>query len=1040
MRKLEWAKKLVASAMLVVMVGTSIPTIEANAMHGTATEIITEDMLIKKAPKDYEINWDMQADASEGLYSRFFLKDSIQTVSVTIDENNFNYLLQNALEEPYMLTDSITIGDETIQYAGIKTKGNWTLQATNDSESDRFSFTVNFGKFIKKKDYGAKQNFYGLAKVSFNNLFLDKTAMKEYTAMKLMDEMGLPTPEYGIAKLYINGDFYGVYFMVEAMDKTILERHLETDEVTDYVAKPTGTKFIYDTALDAYKDENGEFTMESLSEVLFENEDGDYEVAGALANSAAMWEEDDDMLQDIAEMMPTILTWQSRLNLLSEGKDFEGNEINVNSQSYIDLLEEVIDVDEMIRYFATHSFIVQQDNMFGNFQNYGFYLGEDGRSMLLPWDYDLGWGGYFDPMTPEDIANNPLTNLYPKFLNGYKFMTEEEVYSQFPLFNVIYQNKKLMKRFEGYMEDCAKIATLGGTTTDGRYFEAGRFANAIDTLYPQIIEAALEPMPSNVFYLNGAIQPRDMAIGMIDLKNLIAKRSVGVYSQVNKIKSTVTGCGVDCSHIGNGITGKYYVDGTLTVEDAETGIFAVANYGEEGNIGPRLDVTVLDSENEMVVDIVDKLNTENVTVYSMTNTKEPESIYELYLPTLSDSKDAKKASIYAYSEGKLTELKVKFENGRYMVRTDDISCIVVTEDKVKADKKVVEKQNNKETKKLKYEEPEVYIVGNEDMGALWWLAYSEHYEIPTNSTTVIEFENYSPQVDIWDNFVTVFTNESATHGVEQTVGYYQEYAVVRADDFGWGTLAHTLTYSNTHNDWAKFQEILKAAKVTMTIERNSSYITVHEVVTSLEDPTMSYERTYSFEAPNGDLYATMVIEGGYLKINSIEQEKHDTYKVGKEDMSTIWWTEFSEHYELEADATTVIEFENYSAEVDLWDNFVSVFTNEAATAIVEQSADYQEYAVIRADDFGWGTMGHTLTYSNTHNDWAKFQEILKAANVTMTITREGANVTVHELVTSIEDPTMSYERTVTFEATAEELFITLTIEGGYLMVNSVVTE
>ena len=137
-----------------------------------------------------------------------------------------------------------------------------------------------------------------------------------------------------------------------------------------------------------------------------------------------------------------------------------------------------------------------------------------------------------------------------------------------------------------------------------------------------------------------------------------------------------------------------------------------------------------------------------------------------------------------------------------------------------------------------------------------------------------------------------------------------------------------------------FQEILKAANVTMTITRNSSYVTIHEVVTSIADPSMSYERTATFEAPKGDVYATLTIEGGYLKINNVEQEKHTSYTVGKEDMSTIWWNEHSEHYELAADSTTVIEFENHSAEVDLWDNFVSVFTNEPATFVEEQSADY----------------------------------------------------------------------------------------------------
>lgn len=1040
MKQRKQFKKMVAGILLSAVVLTSIPVTEAFAMHGTSSEMITKDMLVKKAPTEYVIPKEMQAEASEGLYRKLFLKDSIQTTSITMDENNLNYLLQNAIDEPYVMTESVTIGEETIGYAGLKTKGNWTLWATNESESDRFSFTVNFGKFVTKKTHGAKQNFYGLKKVSFNNLFHDKTALKEYTALRLMDEMGVPTPEYGISKLYINGEYYGVYFMVEAMETSILERFYETDEISDYLYKLEDTSYIYDTALDAYKDEEGNFTMDSLQQVLYENEDGDYVAEGELLNSAAFWEFDSDTLQDVAEMLPTVLTWENKLNLLSQGKDFQGNDIDVNSKEYIALLNEIMDVEETLKYFATHSFIVQQDNMFSNYQNYAFYLDENGKSRIIPWDYDLAWGTYYDPMTAESVANNDLDNMYSQYFHGYKDMTTEEVYEKFPLVNVLFQNKKLWNKYYEYMEDCAKIATLGGETTDGRIFEAGRFSEIIDTLAPQLIEAAAEPMPEHVFYVNGYVQPEDMTLGIPNLKKLISMRSVGVWLQKNDVNSIVTGAGADLFALGNGATGKYSVSGTLTAVDVETGIFATANYPEEGCVGPQLDVEVLDAEHAIFQTIKDRLNVsdEDLIVYAMSNTKQPESLYELYIP-VSSAFETNKTEVYEYSKDVLTLLKSKTDDKLYKVRTDDISYIAVANCK-KADKGAVIKQDQKESKaKLHHRENTSYIVGKEDMSTIWWTAHSDHYDIPTNSTTVIEFENYSEEVNFWNNFALVFTNEAATYGLEQTLGHYQEYAVIRADDFGWGTLGQTLRYENTYGgDMSVFQEILRAANVTMTITRNSSTMTIHEVVTSMEDSAKSYERTVTFDAPKGVAYATLTVEGGYLKVNSMEQEKHDSYTVGKEDMSTTWWSEHSEHYELPAGSTTVVEFENHSAEVDIWDNFVTVFTNEAATYLEEQSADYQEYAVIRADDFGWGTAADTLTYTSSHGgDWEKLREILKDARVVMTITREGSKVTIHEAVTSMQDESMSYERTVTFDATEDDLFVSFTIEGGYLKMKQV---
>ena len=173
---------------------------EDRITHGTATEWITEDKVNNTPPKDYVVNAKTQGKAKDGKYNDFFLEDTIQTVYIEIDETNLNYLLQNADEEPYVMTNSVTIGDVTLGYCGLKTKGSYTLEHayTDNAGSDRFSFTVNFGKFIKKKDYGEKQTFYGCNKISFNNFFFDKSMMKEFFALKLMDEMGLPTPQYGL--------------------------------------------------------------------------------------------------------------------------------------------------------------------------------------------------------------------------------------------------------------------------------------------------------------------------------------------------------------------------------------------------------------------------------------------------------------------------------------------------------------------------------------------------------------------------------------------------------------------------------------------------------------------------------------------------------------------------------------------------------------------------------------------------------------------------------------------------------------------------
>lgn len=683
---MKYAKRILAAVLAAVMlVASAAPeTITAAknvTNHGTdRTQLITKDMVNNSPPSDYKIPDGLVQDAKDGLYNKYFLKEDIQTVRIEMDEDNLNYMLQNAKEKPSVMTNKITIGDTTVGYAGIKTKGNYTLEhAYDDSSSDRFSFTVNFGKYIKKKDYGAKQNFYGCNKICFNNLFFDKTALKEYNALRLMTEMGVPTSQYGVAKLYINNKYYGVYFMLEAMDSTILEQHLNTSSknISAYLTKPEDTSLQYNSALDAYKAADGTFTMESLSSILSMDANGNY-VANSDVWDTGLWENDDDTLQDVALMLPTVLTWEEKLNLLSRGKDFSGRSIDVDSQEYLELLDQIVDTDESLRYFAAHSFIVQLDNMFTGEQNYGLYVSGDGRSMMMPWDYDLGWGCYFPPNTAEDVANLRLDQMYTTGTAG----ATAGIYRNFPLFYVLYQNTSLREKYHAYMEDCAKIASIGGKTSDGTRYEAGRFAGTIDILEDKIRTAMSEGLASNCYYMMGGqriAQPGSAVTGIPNLKKIIAMRSVGVWRQTNNISSKVTGYGCNLDAIGNGQAGWPSTGGTLTVVNADTGIFATATYARQwaGGTGPSLTVTQMQASSGVYQGIKKKLE-RDVTVYHITDTKTPTSSYRLYIPVSAEYGDAR---IFSYSAetDELAEFVPTVNDNLYSVVVSDISYIVVSD-------------------------------------------------------------------------------------------------------------------------------------------------------------------------------------------------------------------------------------------------------------------------------------------------------------------------------------------------------------------------
>ena len=640
----------------ILLVGLATPITAANITHGTADQLITEDMLNNTPPADYAIGSATQADAREGKYNAWFPKDQLQEVHIDIEENNLNYLLQNAVDEPYVMTTSVSIGSTTLGYCGLRTKGNFTLYHSyhDNPGSDRFSFTVNFGKYITKDAYGEKQNFYGCEKISFNNFFFDKSMMKEFFALMLMEEMGLPTPQFCLAKLYINDEYYGVYFMLEALDETILEQHwnLDSKDISEYLCKPTGTNLNY---WDLQEDD------------------------------APLWEHDEDTRADVESMLPTVMEWTKKLNYLSKGKNFDNEPIDVQSQEYVDLLSSIYDLEEVIKYFAVASWLCQTDNMFTNFQNYGLYISREGVATLLPWDYDLAFGCYY-PSTAETTANYPIDVMYR--LDLWQYENEEKIssnlYKDFPLFNVIYQNDHLMELYHSYMAECSQIAALGGTVeSTGRSYDPGYFNSYIEVLSESLLAAATEKTADHVYYMNHIQQPKGVEDALPNLSRIIAQRSVGVWSQVHGIETTVCGAGCNLETLGNALTGEFTNNGNLTIVDSTTGIFAQATFkGDRRAAAPVLTVTELEAGNETyeaVKAAIPSGRKDTLLVYEgRVSSRTVSSDYTVTIPLAQEHLiEEAEYQFYSYNKGQLTAIEMTRDGNLFTGTVTDLNHIVV---------------------------------------------------------------------------------------------------------------------------------------------------------------------------------------------------------------------------------------------------------------------------------------------------------------------------------------------------------------------------
>ncbi len=261
-----------------------------------------------------------------------FNKNKVTTVDIEIAEEDWADMLENAADEELKQAD-ITVNGKKIENVAIRTKGNLTLRSVINSDSDRYSLKIDFDY------YDDTQSLYGLKKLNLNNNYSDSTLMREYISYELMEQMGLPTPAHSYMYVTVNGEERGLFLGVEAVDETFLANNYGSNN--GFLFKPDGTgsdlKYISDDMTD-------------------------YTGIGLKTNK------DNINQSKFVEM----------LDAINNGGD----------------IEKYLDIDEMLRYFAVNTALVNLDSYQGNMKHNYYLYEQNGNFSIIPWDYNMSFGGF----------------------------------------------------------------------------------------------------------------------------------------------------------------------------------------------------------------------------------------------------------------------------------------------------------------------------------------------------------------------------------------------------------------------------------------------------------------------------------------------------------------------------------------------------------------------------------------------------------------------------------------------------------------------
>ena len=422
----------------------------------------------------------LQASAAAlGYETRLFDTTRVHTIDIVMDD--WDTFIEGCEDEEYEPC-AVVIDGESYKNVAIRAKGNTSLSSVRQLGSQRYSFKIEFDHYDSGKTY------HGLDKLCLNNLIQDNTMMKDYLAYRLMGNFGVASPLCSYVYITVNGEDWGLYLAVEGVEDAFLERNYGKEAGELY--KPDSMSFgggrgnsrdfdMEDFEFDAdgfEPPEQGDFTPgdfpgsppgdfqmpdnadgtppekpDAADSAEASTEDGGT-TAGAEASAetnaaegnrerpeikgggfGGMSSSSDVKLQyidDDPESYPNIFD-NAKTDV--SGKDEKRLIESLRKLSSYEDLEDILDMDAVLRYFVVHNFVVNGDSYTGSMIHNYYLYEQDGKLSMLPWDYNLAFGG-FQGNDAESAVNDPIDDvLSDRPMQAWMFSSEEytELYHEY---------------------------------------------------------------------------------------------------------------------------------------------------------------------------------------------------------------------------------------------------------------------------------------------------------------------------------------------------------------------------------------------------------------------------------------------------------------------------------------------------------------------------------------------------------------------------------------------------------------------------------
>lgn len=369
-----------------------------------------------------------------GYATKLFDSSKVHTIDIKMD--NWDSFIETCEDEEYV-TCTVVVDEEAYKNVGIRAKGNTSLSSVAASGSDRYSFKIEFDH------YQDGYSYYGLDKLSLNNIIQDNTYMKDYLTYQMMSEFGVDAPLSSYVYITVNGEDWGLYLAVEAVEESFLSRNYGnsygelykpdslsmgggSDKKMDFDASQMPNQGGIPEGFDPSQIANQGNMAENFD---LGNKAGGFGGMGSDDVKLKYIDEDPDSYSNIFDNAKTDITLVDKKRLIN----------SLYKLSKQEDLDSVVDIEEVIRYFVVHNFVCNSDSYTGS-MIHNYYLYEnDGKLSMIPWDYNLAFGSFQASSDATSTINDPIdsplstTSLEDRPMFSWIISNEEytETYHQY---------------------------------------------------------------------------------------------------------------------------------------------------------------------------------------------------------------------------------------------------------------------------------------------------------------------------------------------------------------------------------------------------------------------------------------------------------------------------------------------------------------------------------------------------------------------------------------------------------------------------------